>query len=168
LSQEGLGFEQGSEGSETGGRNPWRTPEVEGGSVESVPDSVREAARRAFDARPRDALVADLTFDSLLDGDRRATADPDQRTLRFGDSDAGADVTVTTAADGERVTVCVQVLPPQACKVEIRSSQAPTTTASTDETGLLEYTLPAGLMSMVIRPVRAPEPRPLHTAWVRV
>lgn len=168
MSPEGIGADQGSGGSETEGENPWTSHEVEGGRMDSVPEAVRDAARRAFDARPRDALVADITFDSLLDGDRRANADPDRRTLRFGHGDAGADVTVTADESGEQLTVLVKVLPPQRCRVEVRSSQASTFTVSTDDAGLVEFALPAGLMCLIITPVRAPQARPLQTAWVRV
>jgi hypothetical protein len=143
-----------------------QTPAAEGERVNAVPEAVREAARRAFDSRPRDVLVADLVFDSLLDGDRRASADPTRRTLRFGDGDAGADLVVTESAS-RRVSIQVQALPPQKCEVEVRSTGAPLTLTTTD-TGSVVFDAAAGLMSLVIRPIRSTESQPLQTAWVRI
>jgi hypothetical protein len=142
-----------------------RTPGAEGEPVDAVPESVRDAARRAFDARPKDVLIADLKFDSLLDGDRRAGADPTRRSLRFGDGDGGADLTVTEV--GERVSVLVQVLPAQKCDLEIRCKGS-AVTVSTNEAGNVEFEMPSGLLSLIIRPTRSPQIRPLQTAWVRV
>jgi hypothetical protein len=126
---------------------------------------VRDAARRAFDARPGDVLVVDLAYDSLLDGDRRANADPSVRRLRFGTAEGGADVGVVDR--GEKLTVGVQVLPRHKATVEIRC-QAPTFTVTTDDVGYVQVEIPPGLMSLLIRPDPAPHPWPLQTAWVRV
>jgi hypothetical protein len=133
--------------------------------VNAVPDAVREAARKAFDARPKDVLVADLVFDSLLDGDRRASVDPDRRSLRFGVPDAGVDVTVVEV--DERLNILVQVLPAQKCEVEVRLN-GPAFTLSTDDAGRVEFDTAPGLMSLLVRPAGSPQSRPLQTAWVRV
>jgi len=132
---------------------------------ESVPDAVREAARRAFDARRRDVHIADLVFDSLLDGDRRANADPNCRSLRFGTADGGAYVTVTDV--GDLVAVVVNVLPPQKCEIEIQFPDE-SHMVTTSDAGKVEFTAAPGLMSLVIRPVHSPHTLPLQTAWVRV
>src|SRR3954452_15720722 len=84
---------------------PWDVRVVEGGPVNVVPESVRTAARRAFDARPVDTLVADLMFDSVLDRDRRAAADPSTRTMRFGHRNGGADVRVTDRGAARRISL---------------------------------------------------------------
>ncbi len=142
-------------------------PDGEEGQVNDVPEAVRDAARKAFDARPRDVLVADLVFDSLLDGERRAVADPSRRSLRFGvpDADAGADLTVTDS--GETVTVSVQVLPAQRCDIDVRTPSS-SMAVTTNDTGQVEFDLVPGLMSLVIRRIRSPHAQPLQTAWVRV
>jgi hypothetical protein len=132
----------------------------------SVPDAVREAARRAFDARRRDVHVADLVFDSLLDGDRRASADPSRRSLRFGATDAGAEVTIIEA--GEALTIVVHALPPQECEIEVLFRDSDSRTITTSDAGQAEFTALPGLMSLVIRPTHSPPARPLQTAWVRV
>lgn len=133
--------------------------------MNAVPSAVREAARRAFDARPQDALVADLIFDSLLDGDRRAAANPAVRKLRFGRSGGGADLVVTE--NGATVNVVVQVLPPQRALAEVRS-KAPTFTVGTDTAGRTAFDVLPGLFSLVLRPLRSPRPEALQTAWVRL
>jgi hypothetical protein len=163
MSPEAVGAERDSSGAGYAHRED--TPGAEGESVNSVPESVREAARRAFDARPKGVVVADLMFDSLLDGDRRASADPSRRNLRFGDGQGGADVTVTEA--GVLMHVHVRVLPAQKCDIEVRS-KGPVMTVRTSDAGTVEFELPAGLMSLVIWPVRTPQARPLQTAWVRI
>jgi len=156
----------GAERDDSGKKHAFpQTPAAEGERVNAVPEAVREAARRAFDARPRDVLVADLVFDSLLDGDRRASADPTRRTLRFGDGDAGADLIVTEI--GTRMSIHLQALPPQRCEVEVRSN-GPALTLTTTETGNLTFDATTGLISLVIRPVRSTETQPLQTAWVRI
>jgi hypothetical protein len=163
MSPEAVGAERDSSGSEYAHRE--YTPGAEGESVNAVPESVREAARRAFDARPKDVVVADLMFDSLLDGDRRASADPSRRILRFGDGEGGADLTVTEA--GELMHVHVRVLPAQQSDIEVRS-KGPAMTVRTGDTGTVDFELPAGLVSLVICPVRTPKSRRLQTAWVRI
>ncbi|HEV2088189.1 MAG TPA: hypothetical protein VGR21_07740 [Cryptosporangiaceae bacterium] len=133
--------------------------------MNAVPSAVRDAARRAFDARPLDAHVADLVFDSLLDGDRRAAADPAVRKLRFGHAGGGADLLVTE--QGSMLHVVLQVLPPQRALAEIRS-RAPTSTVGTDAAGRAEFDVLPGLFSLVLRPLRSPRPEALQTAWVRL
>jgi hypothetical protein len=130
-----------------------------------VPESVREAARRAFDARRRDVHIADLVFDSLLDDDGRTDADPSRRSLRFGAADAGAEVTVTEV--DEVLTVVVNVLPAQKCEIEIQSRDT-SRTVTTSDAGEVEFTAQPGLMSLVIRPTRSLHAEPMQTAWVRV
>jgi hypothetical protein len=120
---------------------------------------------RAFDAGPSGVNVADLVFDSLLDGERRAGTDPGRRSLRFGDQEGGADVTVVEG--DETVTVQVRVLPPQRATIEVRS-KLPTFMTDTDDVGRAGFEVRPGLLSLVIRPVRSPQHRPLQTAWVRV
>ena len=146
---------------------PWDVGASQTGAepAAALPDAVREAARRAFDAAPCEALVADLVFDSLLDGERRAAVPVGRRSLRFGDRDAGADVTVSDLDD--LVGVRLQVLPPERAEVEVRS-KAPTFVVCTDDAGTARFDVPPGLFSVVVRPLRPARARPLQTAWVRL
>lgn len=147
------------------GARPWDVRVVEGGALNVVPESVRTAARRAFDARPVDMLVADLMFDSVLDQDRRAAADPTVRTMRFGHRNGGADIRVTDRGAGRRISL--EVLPAQRASAEVRCSGS-TFTVTTDDGGRAEFDVPTGLFSLVLRPLRSPQARPLQTSWVRV
>jgi hypothetical protein len=163
VSREALGMERDETSAEA-----TQSPRRRAGDAapsRGVPEAVRDAARRAFDARPLDVVVADLVFDSLLDGDRRAGVDPAVRTLRFGSADGGADLTV--AEDGESVRIGLQTLPRAAGEIEVRGKGA-TFTVTADATGFAEFRVPAGLLSLVIRPADPPHPWPLQTAWVRV
>ncbi|SHN46371.1 hypothetical protein [Cryptosporangium aurantiacum] len=130
-----------------------------------VPESVRAAARRAFDARPVETLVADLMFDSVLDHDRRAAADPTVRTMRFGHRNGGADLRVTDRSGGRRVSM--DVLPAQRASAEVRCAGA-TFSVTTDDEGHAEFDVPIGLFSVVLRPLRSPQAKPLQTSWVRL
>jgi hypothetical protein len=144
---------------------------VEGGPVGAVPEAVRDAARRAFDAGPLDTVVADLVFDSLIDEEISidphvaVPIDPTQRRLHFGGEDGGARLTV--ADDGDHVAVALQVLPPLAASVEVRQ-KGPTFTVRTDDNGVVRFDVRPGLVSLVISPVRSMWLRPLQTAWVRL
>jgi hypothetical protein len=144
---------------------PWDVRVEEGAAVTAVPEAVRDAARRAFDARPIDTLVADLVFDSILDTDRRAVADPTARTMRFGSRDGGVDLRIVDL--GTQLRVSVNVLPAQRATAEVRCSW-PTFTVDIDEAGTCEFDVPSGLFSLVLRPTRAPRNRPLQTSWVRL
>jgi hypothetical protein len=138
-----------------------------------VPEAVRDAARRAFDAGPAGADVADLVFDSLLDVDPFAAPgdpdagrdDPSRRRLVFGDSDGGAELTLLD--HGELVDVTMQVLPPMPASVEVRS-KGPTFTVRTDDNGMVQFDVRPGLVCLVISPVHSRWRRPLQTAWVRM
>ena len=151
---------------------PWDVPDdpaPEGSGVGSVPDSVLDAARRAFDAGPASADVADLVFDSLLDEDPGglAFADPAVRRLHFGveGGDRGARI---SAADGPgAVHVTLQVLPPGEATVGVRS-KGPTFVVRTDQNGVTRFDVLPGLVSLLITPVRSLLPRPIQTAWVRL
>ncbi|EXG79928.1 hypothetical protein CryarDRAFT_0981 [Cryptosporangium arvum DSM 44712] len=144
---------------------PWDVRVDEGGPVNVVPESVRDAARRAFDARPVDTLVADLMFDSILDHDRRAAADPTVRTMRFGHRSGGADLRVTDQGSGRRISL--EVLPAQRASAEVRCAGS-TFTITTDDDGRAEFDVPIGLFSLVLRPLRSPQAKPLQTSWVRL
>ncbi|GAA3397445.1 hypothetical protein GCM10020369_77660 [Cryptosporangium minutisporangium] len=148
-----------------GEARPWDVRVDEGGPVNVVPESVRAAARRAFDARPVETLVADLMFDSVLDHDRRAAADPTVRTMRFGHRNGGADLRVSDRGNGRRVSL--EVLPAQRASAEVRCTGA-TFTVTTDDDGHAEFDVPTGLFSLVLRPLRSPQAKPLQTSWVRL
>jgi hypothetical protein len=144
---------------------PWDVRVEEGAAVSAVPAAVRDAARRAFEARPVDTIVADLVFDSILDTDRRAVADPTARTMRFGHAEGGADLRVVDV--GTQLRVTVHVLPAQRAAAEVRCAW-PTFTVDTDDSGMAQFDVPTGLFSLVLRPLRSPQTRPMQTSWVRL
>jgi hypothetical protein len=151
---------------------PWDVPDdpaPEGSGVGSVPESVLDAARRAFDAGPASAEVADLVFDSLLDEDPAglAFADPAVRRLHFGVDGGERGARVTASEHGESVRVTLQVLPPAEATVEVRSKGI-TFVVRTGQNGVIQFDVLPGLVSLLITPVRSLLPRPLQTAWVRL
>jgi hypothetical protein len=161
----------GSEHPDDAAPRPWDVPDdpaPEGSGVGSVPESVLDAARRAFDAGPS-AEVADLVFDSLLDEDPAglAFADPSVRRLHFGVEGGDRGARVAASESGESVRVMLQVLPPAEASVEVRSKGI-TFVARTDQNGVIRFDVLPGLVSLLITPVRSPLPRPLQTAWVRL
>jgi hypothetical protein len=143
-----------------GDPRPWDVPAA--GNGDALPDAVRDAARRAFGAGPAATDVADLVFDSVLDG-----GDPEPRTLRFAAPDSGRGVELTVTESGGSVTVTLAVSPPVPASVEVRS-KGPTFTVPTGDNGVIRFDVPPGLVSVVITPVRSLWPRPLQTAWVRL
>jgi hypothetical protein len=150
---------------------PWDVPhvtEAEGSSVAPVPDAVRDAARRAFDAKAG-ADVADLTFDSVLDGDPPGpgAGTPGERRLHFSVEDGEGGARLTAVDHGDLVSVQVEVLPPEEAAIDVRS-KGPAFTVRTDNNGVIRFDVLPGLVSLVIRPAGRVRPRPLQTAWVRL
>lgn len=141
--------------------------EGEGSAIESVPDAVRDAARSAFDARRPSAVVADLVYDSLVDTDRRADHDVYARRLRFGSETAGLDLSVEETSDG--LSASLVLLPPQGAEVEITVAGSDVSmTRRTDAHGRATFAPPEGLVSFVVRPLRAPGAATMQTAWIRL
>jgi hypothetical protein len=125
---------------------------------------VRDAARRAFDARSPALPVADLVFDSLMDADS-APAPEDVRELRFSRADVTIDLRVLETPDVVHAELRLQ--PPSRATVEVRTGGA-TMRAETDGQGRAEIDLPPGLVSVVLRPQPGETGRSLQTAWVRL
>lgn len=156
--------------------------EGEEAAIESVPEAVRDAARRAFTARRPGITVADLVYDSVVDIDRRADRDAYVRRLRFGTESAGVDLAVEDGPDGLEVTLVL--LPPREAEVEIsgdlggptdptkdspeQDGSATDTATRTNDQGRVTLRLPEGLVSFVFRPVGATTAEAVQTAWVRL
>lgn len=152
------------EGSRAADRHLEGPATTEGAAINTVPPHVRDAAMRAFEARRPQAPVADLVYDSLVDGDRRAGADRDVRHLRFSTEALAVDVDVTTRADGDLV-VALRVVPPTRARVEVQGQDLPDVELGLDGRGML--TLAPSLVSFVIH-ATAPADTVTQTAWIRL
>ena len=156
------------EGPEQGQAPPWVVPDIEDESARSapgaVPTAVRDAARRAFDARPVDMGVAELVFDSLVDVDAeaaQAAGDGTVRTIDFRHADDRVRLAVQGGNDVLRVRL--EVRPARPLTVEVRSPR-PTFTVDVDAEGDAAFEVPPGLFSLVLQvPGRA-----VQTSWVRL
>jgi hypothetical protein len=125
---------------------------------------VRDAARRAFDARSPALPVADLIFDSIMEGN--GTPAPDEiRELRFSEADVTIDLRVIETP--EVVHAVLRLQPAARATVEVRTGRE-TMHAETDGQGRAEIDLPPGLVSVVLRPQPGEVGRALQTAWVRI
>lgn len=100
------------------GPAPELAPVPEEAVIDTVPDEVREAARRAFSSRDRRADVLHLVFDSLVD---REPA-PGPRRLEFGSGEQAAQLrlTVTDAPHGQ-VVIEIESRTPQLQLHEVRT-----------------------------------------------
>lgn len=176
----------GARGSRTPGGAQERipsAPEVEEDSIDPVPEEVRDAARRAFDARLSGVPVADLVFDSLLDDDlddltqvpSDASADPagpasddSPRRLRFclGQDATQNGVLVTVGSVDDLLHLSVQLTPGFAAALELRGAGEPMHTETGDD-GRAEVDVPPGMVSLLVRPLDAELPS-MQTAWVRL
>jgi hypothetical protein len=137
----------------------------EEGAIERVPEAVRLAARAAFESRDPTVRVADLIYDSLVDGDRRADG-TDGRQLRFGTAEWG--VAVSARHCGETLHLSYRFGPPHRATVEIRHPGGVTLgTTDANGAGSVEGILP-GLVSLRFSLTEPPGTRPVQTAWVRL
>ena len=109
--------------------------------------------------------MADLVFDSLLDGP--APSAGDIRTLRFRSQLVGDLSTTVRVVTGERtLTADVEVDPATRYRLEVHHYAGPTMVTSTDSTGHAIVTgIQRGLVSIYLMPHgRANDVR--RTAWV--
>lgn len=139
----------------------------EEGAIERVPEAVRLAARAAFESRDPTVRVADLIYDSLVDGDRRGDTDPSEaRQLRFGTGEWG--VVVAARHTGDTLHLSYRFGPPQRATVEVRHPGG-VTTATADESGVGGVSgIVPGLVSLRFTLTEPPGTRPVQTAWVRL
>ena len=140
---------------------PWSLPETVEPQIDDVPDFVREAARQAFDARLPGVVVADLVFDSLVDGERRGVVRPTERSLRFG-AEEGVEMMIED--EGPSISLTIRLAPPRRAAVEVRCSTQ-IYEVNTDAAGRAALHIPPGLLSVVVRPRTG---RPIQTAWMQV
>ena len=109
--------------------------------------------------------VADLIYDSLVDGDRRADA-ADGRQLRFGTAEWG--VVVMARHCKGALHLSYRFGPPHRATVEIRHPGGVALgTADANGAGSLDGILP-GLVSLRFSLTEPPGTRPVQTAWVRL
>jgi hypothetical protein len=133
---------------------------------EPVPPELVQAAVDAFGWRDIDADLAQLVFDSLASADDAALvrSGPGRRLVTFEAGDLTVDLEVT-GSGGER-SVMGQIAPPQAAGVDIRRQQG-TVTVTADELGRFQAgPLPAGPVSVRVRPAGAPPGQAVVTDWV--
>jgi len=138
-------------------------PAVEERSIDTVPDDVRTAARRAFAARDRRAEVLGLLTDTLVDG---AVDGDGPRRLSFAGGDLPGLVQVTVLdADEERVTLVVECPWDGAALDRVECDGDVVTTPDLQAPGRwIAGPVRHGLM----RAALTLGDRVLHTAWLRV
>jgi hypothetical protein len=130
-----------------------------------VPDDVIAAAKASFTWRTIDAELAELAFDSLLDGDAVLVRGTDQpRLLTFEGSTVTIELIVVTEA-GDR-KVIGQLVPEQRATVEIDHGRG-TASAVVDDLGRFSA---AGLGSgpMRVRVTPDTDPQVTQTDWVAI
>jgi hypothetical protein len=131
--------------------------------MEPVPEVVRQSALRAFDLRVPNAVLADLVYDPLLDG-QLPEAPNVERVLEFRTESAdGASIAVRSTRKGLRLSVAL--VPPTSANVELRGISDSWQLTANAEGRLVVEAVPSGLVSLVIRRGDA---RPIQTSWVRI
>jgi hypothetical protein len=138
------------------------------GALDPVPADAIAAARAAFVWRTIDAELAELTYDSLLEGEEEkelagvrgpATA----RSLTFASDDLTVELDASAVGAGRRLVG--QLVPPQPGEVEVRHAGG-TVTVPADELGRFSADVAAGPVSLHCRGGRSPTP--VTTDWVIV
>lgn len=133
--------------------------------LDPVPPELVQAAADAFSWRDIDTQLAELVSDSLVDaGQVRSTSA--RRLVSFQTPGLTIDVEVTSSGSGREVMG--QINPPQRATVEIRHRAGVVTTGA-DELGCFRSaSLPAGPMSLRLRPA-GHGPRPaIVTDWLSI
>lgn len=131
-------------------------------AIEPVPEHVRQAARRAFAARDRQAQVLALVTDSLVDG----ADDRGPRRLAFAGAGAPGqvDVTVLDHTDAPQITLVIEC-PWRDGRVEqVECAEQRVPVAEQAPGRWVAGPVPHGLFRAALR--RGDEN--LTTAWVRV
>ena len=129
-----------------------------------VPGPVRQAALDAFDSRVAGAVVMDLIYDSLVDGDDRLGGVPGQRRLRFGGVDWGVEVAIDSTRDGRVMTV--RVVPPRQLLVRLCCAGGVAAFETLADGTVTMDAFPVGPMSFLLPSPGVPGAL-LQTAWVR-
>ena len=132
----------------------------------AVPVDVVQAARDAFNGRAPGTRVADLVYDSLIDGDRRFSDRSDVRRLRFGDDHWGLEVAVRD--EGELLTLEMRSTPGDNLSVEVRHGGEPLHGLADEHVTAVVTGVHSGLVSLLVDSIDSPVSRRWQTSWVRL
>lgn len=132
----------------------------------AVPVDVVQAARDAFNGRAPGTRIADLVYDSLIDGDRRFSDRSDVRRLRFGDDHWGLEVSVRD--EGELLTLELRSTPGHGLSVEVRHGGEPLHGLADEHTTAVVPGVRSGLVSLLVDSIDSPVSRRWQTSWVRL
>ena len=132
----------------------------------AVPVDVVQAARDAFNGRAPGTRIADLVYDSLIDGDRRFSDRSDVRRLRFGDDHWGLEVSVW--GEGELLTLELRSTPGDNLTVEVRHGGEPLHGLAADHATAVVPGVQSGLVSLLVDSIDSPVSRRWQTSWVRL
>lgn len=136
--------------------------------LDPVPPELTATAADAFGWRDIDAELAALVYDSALDEEEATLVRGalDRRLVSFRAGDVTIDVEVTAVASGR--SVIGQIEPPQRAVVDIRRRGGVVSTEA-DELGRFHAgTLPAGPISLRLRPLAGAGAQLLVTDWVLI
>jgi hypothetical protein len=135
---------------------------------EPVPRELMLAAADVFGWRDIDTELADLVYDSLLDADEAALVRgaADQRMFSFRASDMIIDIEVTRTG-GDR-SVLGQIMPPQACLVDLRQQHSVVTVSSDDLGRFRSEPLAPGPLSLRLHPPAGSSHATVTTDWVSI
>ena len=135
---------------------------------EPVPRELMLAAADAFGWRDIDTELADLVYDSLLDSDEAALVRgaAEQRLFSFRGGDLVIELEVTrTGADRH---VLGQIMPPQACLVDLRQQRNVVTVTADDLGRFRSERLAPGPLSLRLHPPEGTSQRTVTTDWVSI
>jgi hypothetical protein len=124
-----------------------------------VPAHVIDASRAAFDLHDPSAAIADLVYDSVLDGRASRT----RRRLVFQCRDRRRRIRVDVASD--RMTLHVRLAPPRAADITVLQPDRQAT-ARTDRRGRARVSpVPPGLVCVLVQS-GSTAPATVRTAWI--
>ncbi len=132
----------------------------------AVPEDVVQAARDAFNGRAPGTRIADLVYDSLIDGDRRFSDRSGVRRLRFGDDHWGLEVAVRD--EGELLTLELRSTPGDNLSVEVRHGGEPLHGLADQQATAVVAGVHSGLVSLLVDAIDSPVSRRWQTSWVRL
>ena len=124
-----------------------------------------QAARDAFDCRPPGTRIADLVYDSLIDGERRFSDRSDVRRLRSGDDHYGLEVSVQCG--GDLLTLELRTFGDN-LSVEVWHGGEPLHGFAGEQATTLVAGVQSGLVSLLVDPIDSPLSRRCQTSWVRI
>ncbi len=132
----------------------------------AVPVDVVQAARDAFNGRAPGTRIADLVYDSLIDGDRRFSDRSGVRRLRFGDDHWGLEVSVRGEDDLLRLEL--RSTPGDKLSVEVWHGGEPLHSRADEQETAVVAGVQSGLVSLLVDSIDSPVGRRWQTSWVRL